>query len=430
MIHSMGIRKVLSNDSCQAYSVDGVMPSAVLFPETVEEISKALALADREGFSCVPYGGGTKMALGNLVRNVDMVIGMSMLNGVIDYQPSDLTVTVQAGATLDEVQGILKDMDQFIPLETPWPSKATIGGILATGYNGPLSLTYGLPRDWIIGVTVVNPDGTVTKSGGRVVKNVTGYDLNKLYTGSLGTLGVIAEATFKLSSKPANTCTVIASFSRFHDAMNAMEHLLKDYGGPSAAVVINHETGLMLGLMSKGYKIIALYHGSETVLKAKCRSGLLTIRNNRSDRIDYEGSDLVGIWQSLADLPWIGNPTPTLSIKFSVLPSRVAMFTRELESIFIPSFRHGIISDFGNGYVRSLWWGDKEIEITADVISRVTSKVQEFGASWIIERCPTTAKALLDVWGQQPSSIKLIRDVKAKLDPKRVLNPGRFIGGI
>lgn len=202
LLESVGINNVLPQEERSLYTVDGIEPATVVLPSTVEELSQLLALANREGVKVVPYGGGTQMTLGNTPDSVDLVAGLSSMNGMIDHQPSDLTATVEAGMTLAKAQDSLAEAGQFLPLQAPSPEKATIGGILAAAHSGPMSLQYGSPRDWLIGIKVVNADGKVTKSGGRVVKNVTGYDMNKLYTGSLGTLGVIVEASFKLAPRP------------------------------------------------------------------------------------------------------------------------------------------------------------------------------------------------------------------------------------
>ena len=212
-MESAGISNVLSADKHPFYAVDGVLPNAVVLPSTVKELSEVVSLASDRGGAVTPYGGGTMMSLGNQPRGSGLVVVTTSLDGILQYEPSDLTITVQAGITLAKLAGVLAKEGQFLPLEVPFPGRATVGGLLAAAYSGPLSLFYGLPRDWLIGIRVVNANGTVTKAGGKVVKNVTGYDMNKLYTGSLGTLGIIAEATFKVAPKPPVSRTLAVSFS-------------------------------------------------------------------------------------------------------------------------------------------------------------------------------------------------------------------------
>ena len=215
-------------------------------------------------------GGGTQRSLGNPPRSYDLALDTRSLDRLIQYEPADLTVTVEAGMSLARLEEILAAEGQFLPLEAPCPSSATVGGMLAAACFGPMSLSYGQPRDWLIGVKVVNADGRVTKGGGQVVKNVTGYDMNKLYTGSLGTLGVIVEASFKVAPKPAVSTTLAAKFASLNDAMSGAWGLLEDYGGPDAFTLLDSAVAERLGLECSGYLLLARFHGKG---EASCRAG-------------------------------------------------------------------------------------------------------------------------------------------------------------
>jgi glycolate oxidase FAD binding subunit len=186
--------------------IDGLSPAAVLRPESIDELSQALAA---ENGAIVPLGANTQTHFGNPLRRADCAVDLTALQRITEYNPADLTIHVEAGVTLEQLQHALLENNQFLPLD-PWngPS-ATIGGIAATNAQGPYRAT-GTIRDWIIGMKVVHVDGRVSKTGGRVVKNVTGYDLAKLYTGSLGTLAIIAEISLKLRSRFGKTATAIA----------------------------------------------------------------------------------------------------------------------------------------------------------------------------------------------------------------------------
>ena len=192
-------RKITHGPGLKQYAVDSIEPGAAVFPNTIEEVSHLLSAADRDGKAVVPWGGGTAMGLGNLPRACDLVIGTARLNRLLEYEPSDLTVVVEAGITLGALQEELGEKGQFLPLDPPLPDKATIGGILSANSSGPIRAHFGAIRDRLIGIKVVNAHGDVTKGGGKVVKNVSGYDMNKVYTGALGTLGIIVEAAFKLA---------------------------------------------------------------------------------------------------------------------------------------------------------------------------------------------------------------------------------------
>jgi len=207
------------------YAVDGLSPMAVAVPESRAQAAEVMRWAAESGVSVFPRGGGTKTALGNPPDSVGLVLDLSRLNRVIDYQPGDMTATVEAGITLEALQRELGAARQFVPLESPLPSRATVGGTLATAYFGPMANAYGPPRDWLIGIGVVGADGVATKAGGRVVKNVTGYDLNRLYTGSFGTRAVILEPSLKVSQAVPEEYARVAPFDSTEDAVHAVRDL-------------------------------------------------------------------------------------------------------------------------------------------------------------------------------------------------------------
>src|SRR4051812_47178313 len=178
----------------------------------VAEVSQVVREANESNQVVIPRGGGTRMGLGFPPTAADVLLHTTNLDRVVDYEPADLTLTIEAGATLEEVQELLRPEGQFLALDPPLASQSTLGGIIASNASGPLRLAYGSARDLVIGTRVVNADGISTKAGGRVVKNVAGYDLNKLYIGSLGTVGIVVELSFKLWPLPHAEATLLASF--------------------------------------------------------------------------------------------------------------------------------------------------------------------------------------------------------------------------
>src|SRR2546423_6530015 len=187
----------LDASAAQALAVDGVVPRFVAAPGSIEELGAVLRTAADQGWAVSPRGGGTKMGLGNPPRALDLVLDTCGLRGLVDYTPADMTVTVRAGTGLADLQAELAVHGQMLALDPPFAEEATIGGILATNDSGPHRLGYGTARDLVIGTRVVGMDGRATKAGGKVVKNVTGYDLNKLYIGSLGTLAGLAQGPLR-----------------------------------------------------------------------------------------------------------------------------------------------------------------------------------------------------------------------------------------
>ena len=215
---------------------------SVVVPENREQVAEVMRWASDCGITVFPRGGGTKTALGNPPDAVGLVLDLSRLNRVIDFQPGDMTATVEAGITLEALQAELAVARQFVPLESTQFQRATVGGTLSTALSGPMAHAYGPPRDWLIGVGVVGADGVATKAGGRVVKNVTGYDLNRLYTGSLGTLGVIVEATFKVSPVQPEESLVVAPFDSMEDVVQAGWEVLNLAAGPNSYMALTRGT--------------------------------------------------------------------------------------------------------------------------------------------------------------------------------------------
>src|SRR5712692_5019935 len=205
-----------------ADAVAGVQPKLVIEPGTEKELAEVLRLANEAGLAVIPRGGGTKLGWGNPPARADLIVSTARLAEIIEHAWADLTVTVEAGCTLQRLQETLAQHGQRLALDTLWPERATVGGVLSTNDSGALRLRFGALRDLIIGATIALPDGTLASSGGKVVKNVAGYDLPKLVTGAFGTLGVITRAVFRLHPSPRGA----KSFSFAAESVQAMQTLI------------------------------------------------------------------------------------------------------------------------------------------------------------------------------------------------------------
>ena len=207
--------------------IDGVAAQRRIAPTSAAELAEAVHAADQAGQAVAPVGGGTQLELGMPPARLDVVIETTALDRVVEYEPADLTITVEAGIRFSRLQSLLAEQGQFLALDPPAEDDATLGGLIATNASGPLRFAYGTARDLVIGTRVANPDGALTRAGGRVVKNVAGYDLNKLYIGSLGTLGIIVELSLKLAPIPPASASVIAQFADLdgvRGVLNAVVH--------------------------------------------------------------------------------------------------------------------------------------------------------------------------------------------------------------
>ena len=310
-------RKITHGPGVKSYSVDGIEPEAVVFPNTIEEVSNLLSAADREGKAVVPWGGGTAMGLGNRASGCDLVISTSRLNRVLEHEPADLTVVVEAGIVLGTLQEELRERGQLLPLDPPLPDRATIGGILSANSSGPIRAQFGAIRDRLIGVKVVNPNGDVTKGGGKVVKNVSGYDMNKLYTGALGTLGIIVEAAFKLAPLFKETCTQVATCKTPLEA-GALVKGLREAGVTPVALQLIGGEGVGV---SDGYSVVLQIGGMRDAVERQARSVAELCDSNGwgVTRKDAEGT--AEVWQRVRDAGRRPESPATMIVKATCLPS-------------------------------------------------------------------------------------------------------------
>ena len=305
--------------------------------------------------------------------------------------------------------------------------------MLASGASGPLRSAYGLPRDWLIGIGVAGADGTLTKAGGKVVKNVTGYDLNRLYTGSLGTLGVITEATFKLAPAPREWAVIYAAFNDAAAAVDAGLKLRSQPFAPLGLHLLNPAAAQRLGApgLPAGYGpvAVAVIGGRPAAVQRQLiDTALLWLGTLAAVHIerDNPGAGLT----ALTDLP---AGSHTVSIRINAPPSALPAIL-SLESVALPGAGPpGISADVGFGGGRLFWWDDfadaDPVEIAAG-LRQIQATAVSWGGDAIVERCPESVKQQLDVWGPQPSGFAVMRRLKEQFDPDNILNPGRFIGGL
>ena len=219
------------------YHLFGHLPSSVLTPKSPDEAQEIVRRSAEQAI--VPWGGGTRRHLGFAPAQYDLALSTERLDQITEYSPADLTVTAQAGVTVAELQDMLAAHGQFLPLDVAWPAQQTLGGIIAARADSLRRLVYGRVRDSLLGVAVINGRGELVKGGGKVVKNVAGYDLPKLYCGSFGTLGLIVEATFKVAPLPAASATVALPLDPSHNSEDVLDRLLASDLAPSFVFLLS-----------------------------------------------------------------------------------------------------------------------------------------------------------------------------------------------
>ncbi|MBV8083387.1 MAG: FAD-binding oxidoreductase [Chloroflexi bacterium] len=388
-------------DDAAWYAVDGLTPAVAAYPSSVAEVSALVREAAAEGWTVLPRGGGTQLELGARPRAFDVALCLTDLNRVVEYEPADLVVTVEAGMRSGELQRILGEHGQFLALDPPLAHQATIGGILAANASGPLRLRYGTARDLLLGVKVVNADGAVTKSGGRVVKNVTGYDMGKLYTGSLGTLGIIVEASFKLAPLPQREATVLAFFQDCTAAFSAARTLHKSALPLRACELLSRATRL-----GDGYTLAVWLGGGEASVERQVRAvmGACEVAQVRL----LEGDEQRAVWRGIEDFGR-ARGFPVIA-KVSTRPASTGEFLCQLpkDAVWLSHVLSGVTYLFAN-----------EPPVRAGLAGYV-----------VLERCPVDLKSPEVVWGLPGPDYTLMERLKRQFDPRGIFNPGRYVGGL
>lgn len=430
----VGDNSVLPVEFLPHYRVGSFVPLTAVRPTDADSVAAVMSWANLAGVAVYPSGGRTATQLGNPPARPGIALDLSGLDRVVDFQPADLTVSVQSGVTLIQMNEALAQDGKFVPLSAPLAHLATVGGTLATGTSGPLRSAYGLPRDWLIGINLVGADGTQTKAGGKVVKNVTGYDLNRLYTGSLGTLAVITEATFKLAPAPTDWAVIVAAFDEMDTAADAAQNLQTQYYAPLGLHVLTGGAAERVAPSMGGRVLtLAIQGGRPASMNRRVEDTVALWAPVAATMNVATGHEADKVIRALTDLPADPASPPAISVRIntppSALPSLLAFGDAPLGHGPPPS----VVADVGFGGGRLLWWDDAASSQPEDLVAgllRIQHAAADLGGGAIVETCPSDAKARMDVWGAEPSGMRIMRRLKEQFDPQNILNPGRFVGGL
>ena len=375
-----------------------------VIPTDASECARTLAEATRDRRTVGIIGAGTKSYVGDTAPT-DIEVGTSRLGGVIDHEPADLTVTVGAGMRIADLAQVLQRAGQFLPLDPPHADEATIGGVIAANSNGFWRARYGAVRDLLIGTRTALADGTVALAGGRVVKNVAGYDLDKLLVGSFGTLGVIVEATFKVLPVPEASDGLAARFTRSSDAFAAADAIVR---GPSRAEACVVERGDGLA-----WRLAVQARGSAPTVKR-------AIEDARREVAAHQGEtrELTHDLDRMREVP--AHSTHGALVRVSLPLAAAAAFSEtagRLESIAT------LVADAASGVVRVHVLGDDDAVIRDAEALLLAARV--VGGTGRVERRAEHLRSRLSTWPNRPSGDFLMRRIKDAFDPAGILEPGR-----
>jgi glycolate oxidase FAD binding subunit len=424
---TLGAAHVLTGVDLSPFVVEGRTPTAAVFPGTVEEVAAVVQQAAAAGATVIPWGGGTAVGVGEPSSRAGVVLGLRRLDRLVEHEPGDLTVTAQAGLTLGALQAALRHGGQWLSLDPPEEARATVGGIVAANASGPRRHLYGTVRDLLIGLTVVTADGAIVHGGGKVVKNVAGYDLPKLFVGSYGTLGIVVEATFKLRPRPDDERLVAARFDRLEDGGAAVRALLASDLIPNAIELLDGAAAAALGLAGAPTLVVGFDGLAEQVQWQATELGALLGPLGGRDL----GTLPPAAWPRLATLAREAFASPTAVMTFSVLPTHVADTIVQASA---SARKRGLASAWtahaGVGAVTGALLADREAASVATVLAEWRTIARAGGGHASLAFAPLAVKSQVPVWDDAGPAGRIMQRIKAQLDPDNVLNPGRFVAGI
>jgi glycolate oxidase FAD binding subunit len=405
----------------------------VVFPESRAEAQAVLQAAARAGLAVLPAGRATHIGIGMPPRQLDCVVSMARLNRIIEHTAADMTVTVEPGATVAELNAALAVSGQWLPIDPPLPSATTVGGLVAGNLNGLLRAAHGGVRDMLIGLRMLRPDGVTIKSGGRVVKNVAGYDLHKAFVGSYGTLGIIVEATFKVRPAPAVREVVVIPCSGPVAAARVMDAIRNAPIEPRWCALAS--AGVTAASDERSLAVVGLGASPRSLAAERERILALIGPVARADAVIARDDasagppGLVAVYTDLRDFP--ARPGPSVMCTLTVLPSDMARFVELLSDAAAwddVSIRF-VVEPFVTRFHIAL--AAEELKPLAKTISRLRTLAKEAHGHLMLRRATPELKRLAGVWGDiKPPVARLMERLKMAFDPGCVLCAGRFVADL
>lgn len=427
--------------SLAAYEVDGLRPLAALLPSSAIQIAEILRFASAERLTAIPVGGKTHLHIGMPPHRHDLAIDLSAMNRVLAYEPSDLTLAVEPGIRFSQLDAHLRERRQFLPLSTAFPERGTMGGIVASANDGPLRYGYGTIRDFLLGLEFVTGDGVISKSGGSVVKNVTGYELHKLFIGSLGTLGVITRLNFRTFPLPSARKMYVASFAGESDAFafcraivtSPLQPRILDVIDSGAATLFADRAGF---LDRNGWLVIVEAAGQLPVLSRHAHDLASMSRNSQAQEfLSLEDSQRDQLFALLCEFSGVAFEASARTTIFRVaaLPSALTPLLQQTHQL---AARHELkcatlTRALSVVYIALLPENNASADPKLLSCSReLLDLCARSDAVAMIERCPLELKRALGVWPAPGNERALAKKLKSVFDPQNILSPGRFRGGI
>mgnify|MGYP001296635914 FL=1 len=404
----------------EKYKVDGYIPSKTISPKSPESLADLLRIASENRWNVIPFGFGNMMNIGSIPNGYDIAVDLNQMPKYIQHNSEDLTVTCSSNTSFGELNLKLQEKQQWLPFDSPLIKDQSVGGLLACNLPGSLNACFGYIRDYVIGMKTATPFGQITKSGGTVVKNVTGFDLTRLHIGALGTLGIITEASFKIIPLPERQIYLRIDNENTNalvDLSSLLNNILQSFG--VAELLINS-----LGVAS----IYMTCIGTDKVVNEK----LLEIKTILFDHeIDLTLNEIEDKeWLNIQDFGWI-NEDDLVMGRINCLPTDTIKILQQINLIVADNKKERIdtLTNSKRGVIKYKINPDN-IEDAVQITENIRDKVKKHTGYTVIENSGTFDKNKLNIWGDIPESFPLMRKLKSEFDPVNILNSGRFIGGI
>jgi glycolate oxidase FAD binding subunit len=424
------------------FQIDGLLPRKVAAPGNIEEMATLLQVAAAHDWKMIPFGNGNRQEIGNRPLGYDLAVTTQRLDQIPEYEPEDMVVKVQSGCRLSVLQQRLACDNLFLPIDPSRYSSTTLGGIVAANASGPFRHAHGTIRDHLLGLSLLQPDGTSTRFGGRVVKNVTGYDFCKLYTGSFGTLGIFVDFFFKLKAMPPSEKSVVVVLKRLTDVSEALSKLTHSPLLPTAVEFLNPQAlaalnrAFPLGLPSDGFALVVHFGECESAVNWQvkkieeswdpyCAAGIIV-----SDRREQQG-----LWETMReDSSFLEKPAEgfaCLQLKLNHPANQLVPVVMRLQSSEGElGMEMKLKAHAGTGVLQVYY----HFEASEPAYLRLAQHVRNLRAymapmrgSVVVEVAPPALKQRMDVWGYEFKDKALMLRIRERYDPKRLLNPGRFV---
>lgn len=435
---SSRIFRTLSREEQGQYSIDGVNPVYLAEPKDKDEIEEVLSYAKNISTTIIPRGNGTKLGVGSKPDKLGIVLVTKNLNKLIEHQHENLTFTAEAGMTLTAAQEILSSKAQFIPLDPHHSRKATLGGIAATNSTGPMMMRYGTSRDLIIEMKAVIASGKSIRSGAKVVKNVAGYDLKKLFIGSFGTLGVISELTFRTYPLPESEVTLLAQFESPKDAF-AASRAVRDTGLSVTSIEMLDDGAF--GLITDSYAptkttswtlAIRIDGYASVIAKWSTRISEVCSSNGSRHTDEVKGDESKRFWNSINEIEGVPLLDRSVHFNVSVPQSKTLQIIEKLSTFRARRDIELAVSALPSlGSIQTFFLAKDHSGIDfGSIVEGLRVSALELNGNLTVISAPPQIKETLDVWGPTPPEFRLMKAIKENFDPDGIMTSGRYFGGL